>query len=457
MFPKYRHIHFVGIGGIGMSGIAELLVNLGYQVSGSDLISSDTTKRLENLGCKIFTGHDPANQAGADIVVYSSAVREDNVEVAAAKERGVPVIPRAEMLAELMRLKYSIAVAGAHGKTTTTSVIAHLLGCAGFDPTAVIGGKLNALGSNARLGKGEFIVAEADESDRSFLLLNPTIVVITNIDAEHLDKYRDIEEIKSAFLEFINKVPFYGSAIICFDNRHVRELMPHIKRRVVTYGLNPQADVHALNLEFSRLRSSFDLFFGGKKMGRVAINMPGRHNVSNFTAAAAVATELDINFETIKEALESFSGVQRRFQVVYESDDLMIIDDYGHHPEEIKATIAAAREGLKRRLLVAFQPHRYTRTKYLFDQFLTAFDEADELFITEIYPAGETAIEGVSARKLFEAFKEYGYKKVHYFSDMGGLTEKILKVIRPGDILITLGAGNIWKVAQEIEKRLSSK
>jgi len=438
MLKKIQHIHFVGIGGIGMSGIAEVLLNMDYRVSGSDLHETDITRRLASLGACVKYGHHPDNVEDAHVVVVSSAVPPDNAEIVAARQRSTPVIPRAEMLAELMRLKYGVAVAGSHGKTTTTSMIATVMARGGLDPTAVIGGRLNSLGSNAKLGQGEFIVAEADESDRSFLKLSPTMVVVTNIDAEHLDHYRDLTEIKETFLQFINKVPFYGASILCLDNVSIQEILPRVERTVRTYGLNRQADFGASDI----------------RCQGITTNMPGLHNVLNALATMALGMELEIDFATIQDGLQEFSGVQRRFQIRGEQREIMVVDDYGHHPEEIKATLRAARSGWDRRIVVLFQPHRYTRTYHLFSQFLTSFYEADVLFITSIYSAGEEAIEGVSALHLAEGIKEHGQRNVFWVEDMANLVPEVETILQPGDMVITMGAGSIWKVGELLLERL---
>ncbi len=365
MFKKYQHIHFVGIGGVGMSGIAEVLLTLGYRVTGSDARRSDTVERLERLGAKVYLGHEAAHVEGAHVVVYSSAVARDNVEVQAARQRGVPVIGRAEMLAELMRLKYGIAIAGTHGKTTTTSMVAAVLGAGGFDPTVVVGGRVHGLGANARLGQGEFLVAEADESDGSFLKLSPTIAVVTTVDAEHLDHYADLDAIVAAFLTFVNKVPFYGAAVVCLDDPNIQRMIPRIEKRVVTYGLEAGADLMARRLSFAEMRSEFEAVHRGKSLGPVTLQVPGRHNVLNALAAAAVGLDLEMPFDKIQTALASFAGVQRRFQIQGEAQGVLVVDDYGHHPAEIRATLAAAKAGFDRRVITVFQPHRYSRTQHL--------------------------------------------------------------------------------------------
>jgi len=451
---KIKRIHFVGIGGIGMSGIAEVLLNLGYQISGSDLKESEVTKRLSSLGCQIFYGHRKENVKDADVVVVSSAVRKENPEVEVAEERLIPVILRAEMLAELMRMKRGIAIAGTHGKTTTTSLIATVLGAAGLDPTVVIGGRLNSIGSNAKLGQGEFLVAEADESDGSFLRLMPTIAVVTNIDPEHLDYYPGIEEIKDAFLGFLNKIPFYGLAVLCLDHPNVQSLIPRLKKRFTTYGLTAKADFLARDISFDRLSTSFDVVHERKDIGRLTLQMPGLHNVYNALATVATAFELEIPFEVVQETLAHFSGIQRRFQIKGEKRGVLVVDDYGHHPVEIMATLRAARTGWERRTIAVFQPHRYTRTKALFHEFLTAFYDADILILTEIYPAGEDRIEGVEAKALVEGIREYGHKDVAFIANKKEIVDHLLGVLAPGDMVITLGAGDIWQVSEELVRRL---
>jgi UDP-N-acetylmuramate--alanine ligase len=452
---KIRNIHFVGIGGIGMSGIAEVLLNLGYQISGSDMKETEVTRRLQALGCQIDYGHRRENLKEADVVVLSSAIRPNNPEVEAAGERLIPIIPRAEMLAELMRMKVGIAIAGTHGKTTTTSLIATVLGAGGLDPTVVIGGRLNSIGSNAKLGQGEFLVAEADESDGSFLKLMPTIAVVTNIDPEHLDYYKGIEEIKEAFLDFLNKIPFFGLAVLCLDHPNIQSLLPKLKKRFTTYGLTTQADFQAGEIEFDGLSTAFDVLYQRKEIGRLKIRMPGLHNVYNALAAVATAFELDIPFHIVQETLKDFSGIQRRFQIKGEKNGVLVVDDYGHHPVEIMATLKAAKTGWKRRVIAVFQPHRYTRTQALFNDFLTAFYDADVLILTDIYAAGEDRIEEVEARGLFEGIREYGHKDVTYIPDKKGIVDHLLNVVVPGDMVITLGAGDIWQAAEELVNRLS--
>ena len=453
---KIQRIHFVGIGGIGMSGIAEVLLNLGYHISGSDVRESEVTRRLQALGCEVSYGHRKENVKEADVVVYSSAVRKDNPEVKVAEERLIPVIPRAEMLAELMRMKIGVAIAGTHGKTTTTSLISTVLAAAGLDPTVVIGGRLNSLGTNARLGQGDYLVAEADESDGSFVKLMPTIAVVTNIDPEHLDHYQGgIEEIREAFLSFVNKIPFFGLAVLCLDHPNIQSLIPRLKKRFATYGLTTQADFQAKEVAFEGLSTSFDVLHQRKELGRLKIRMPGLHNVYNSLATLATAFELDIPFATVQEALRDFSGIQRRFQIKGEKRGVLVVDDYGHHPVEIVATLRAARTGFQRRIVVVFQPHRYTRTQTLFQEFLTAFNDADVLILTDIYPAGEDRIEGVDARRLSEGIRDHGHKDVTFIPDKGKILDHLLQTVKSGDLVITLGAGDIWQVSDELVKRLN--
>ncbi len=452
MYKKNKHIHFVGIGGIGMSGIAELLLNLGYRVSGSDLATSDITKRLEGLGGVVYQGHDASCIEGAEVVVTSTAVRKDNPEVLAAIEAGIPVIPRAEMLAELMRLKkFGIGIAGSHGKTSTTSLVGAVLAEANLDPTVVIGGKVNSLGSNAKLGEGEFLVAEADESDGSFLHLTPVVEVVTNIDLEHLDYYNNIEEIKDVFLQFINKIPFYGAAILCLDNDHIAELLPQIKKRVITYGLTAQADIHTRKIDKLGFGCRFDVCVGREVLGEITLQFPGIHNVYNALATVAVGLELEIDFATIAAGLSKFNGVQRRLQLKGEHKNITVIDDYGHHPTEIKATLSALKDAWPdRRLVVLFQPHRYTRTQALFKEFCTAFHAADMLMLTEIYPASEQPIEGVNTACLAAAIKERGQREVYQTETVEDLPQAVLPLLLEGDVVVTLGAGNVYQAGEKL-------
>lgn len=449
-FHKIEKIHFVGIGGIGMSGIAEVLLNLGFTVTGSDNRKTDTTERLEQLGATVHYGHKKENVRDAEVVVISSAIRQDNPEILGARELYVPVIQRAEMLAELMRMKFSIAVAGAHGKTTATSIVSSILGHAGLDPTCVIGGKLNSLGSNAKLGGSKFLVAEADESDGTFLLLSPTIAVVTNIDLEHLDFYKDLDEIKDAFLTFLNKVPFYGLNIICMDNPNLQTLIPRLKRRYMTYGLSKQADLRAENITYERFKTRFQVIYKGVELGEVMASLQGNHNVANALAACAVAIELDIPFSTVREALDAFSGIQRRLEVKWDGE-ITLIDDYGHHPTEIQATLSAVRKMCDGRVIVAFQPHRYTRTRALMDEFVTSFNEADTLIVTEIYAASEEKIEGVTGESLADRIRASGHKNVIFAPEKGDVVLTILEMATPGDIVVTLGAGDISKISEQLK------
>ena len=450
MYGKIQKIHFVGIGGIGMSGIAEVLLNLGYEISGSDLKESDITRSLEKLGGKITYGHRSENLAEVDVVVISTAVKQENPEVVEAHRRKIPVIPRAEMLAELMRMKYGIAVAGTHGKTTTTSMVATVLSHGGIDPTVVIGGRLDSIGSNAKLGQGKFLVAEADESDGSFLKLSPTIAVVTNVDEDHLDYYKDLNEIRATFIDFINKVPFYGLAVLCLDDPNLQGMIPLVKKRLVTYGLTSQADFQASDVRHDGDRTSFLVHYRGEQMGRLTIRMPGRHNVLNALAAVAVGVELDMSFPDIAEGFHDFGGVGRRFQIKGEPQGIMIVDDYGHHPVEIKATLSAARSGWNRRLVAVFQPHRYSRTQALFNEFLVAFYQADHLAVMDIYAAGEEPLPGISAEDLADGITGHGHKSCCYTGDIESTVEHLQAVLQPGDILVTLGAGNVWQVGQDL-------
>jgi UDP-N-acetylmuramate--alanine ligase len=454
MVKRYQHLHFVGIGGIGMSGIAELLLNLGYRVTGSDLADSDITRKLQALGATLYRGHAEAHLGDADVLVYSSAVRADNPEIVAARERGIPVIRRAEMLAELMRLKYGIAVAGAHGKTTTTSMVATILAHGGLDPTAVIGGKLDSLGGSAKLGQGEYLVAEADESDGSFLKLSPTIAVVTNIDLEHLDHYGDLRHIEDTFVEFVNKIPFYGRAVLCLDDPYIPALLPRVEKRILTYGLNPQADLQALDIKGTEDTSIFQVQFHRERLGAVQIRLPGLHNVLNALAAVAVGLELGVPFKQIQDALGEFSGVQRRFQIKAAIDDILVVDDYGHHPSEIRATLQAAKSGWNRRILVVFQPHRFTRTFHLWEEFLSAFYDADSLVMLDIYPAGEDPITGITAERLCREIRRRGHRDATYMAERNGAVEWVMRHLLPGDMVLTLGAGDVWRISEEVVDRL---
>jgi UDP-N-acetylmuramate--alanine ligase len=458
MYKRYQHIHFVGIGGIGMSGIAEILVNLGYRVSGSDARRTETIERLEQLGAKVFTGHQAANVEGAHVVVYSSAVAADNVELQTARQRQVPIISRAEMLAELMRLKYGIAVAGTHGKTTTTSMVGAVLAEGRYDPTIVVGGRVAGLGSNARLGQGEFLVAEADESDGSFLKLAPTIAVVTTIDAEHLDHWGSLEAIQEGFLTFVNKVPFYGAAVLCLDQPNIQMLLPRVEKRIITYGLESSADLVARRLALSGMTSRFEVFQRGTPLGECRLQVPGRHNALNALAAVAVGLDLEIPFATIQRALAGFAGVQRRFQIRGTAGGVTVVDDYGHHPVEIRATLAAAKAGFDRRVVTVFQPHRYSRTLHLRQEFLTAFNQADVLIVMDVYPAGEAPIPGVSAADLAEGIRAHGHRDVVYLgSDRARIIEHVSEISRPGDLVLTLGAGDVSQLGPDILRRLAAE
>jgi UDP-N-acetylmuramate--alanine ligase len=455
MLRKTRRIHFVGIGGIGMSGIAEVLINLGYEVSGSDIEEGQTVQRLRALGGKVTPGHRPENVGeDCDVVVVSSAVRPDNVEVQEARRRQVPVIPRAEMLAELMRIKYGIAIAGSHGKTTTTSMVAQVLSGAGLDPTILIGGRLGVLGSNAKLGRGDLLVSEADESDGSFLRLSPTIAVVTNIDAEHLDHYGSLADLKTSFADFLNKVPFYGVGIVCLDEAGIQEILPRLSRRVVTYGFSAQADLSAGAIEMKEFRAAYDALLQGKRLGRVTLRVPGRHNIANSLAAVAVGLDLEIPFPAIAAELAGFHGADRRFQLKGEVGGIMVIDDYGHHPTEITATLSAAKKGWGRRTVVVFQPHRYTRVRALLGEFARAFYDADVLAVTDIYPAGEIPLPGVTAEGVARAIEEHGHKDVTLVKDLKDAPAWLKGRAREGDMVITMGAGSVYRAADEFLRLL---
>jgi len=434
-----------------MSGIAEVLLNLGYLVTGSDLHESEATKRLRALGAQVFVGHQEENLAvNPSVVVISTAVKYSNPEVLEARRRQIPVIPRAEMLAELMRMKYGVAVAGSHGKTTTTSIVAAVLSSAGLDPTMVIGGRVHMLGSNAKMGQGEILVAEADESDGSFLFLSPTIAVVTNIDREHMDYHQTIERLHDSFLAFINKVPFYGLAVLCLDDAAVRALIPKVKKRLTTYGLSSEADCSARDLHMDAMGVEFSVLHRGRLLGKLRLRLPGRHSATNALAAVAIAQELEIPFARVTEALNAFTGIHRRFEIKGEPHGILVIDDYGHHPAEIRATIGAIRDSWKRPLTVIFQPHRYSRTQDLFDEFLTAFEGADRLILTEIYPAGEDAIPGVNSESLYQAIKRMGHTEVEFVPDKNQIPKMLAEKLNAGDIALTLGAGDIYKVGEAL-------
>ncbi len=451
MYQKDYHIHFVGIGGIGMSGIAEILLRLGYTVSGSDLNLSPITERLESLGAIIHKGHQKENIGAANVVVTSTAISKDNAEVLEAKSKPIPIIPRAEMLAELMRIKYSIAVSGAHGKTSTTSMIAQILNVANFDPTVIVGGLLSTIGSNAFHGKGDYIVAEADESDGSFLKYSPAIAVVTNIDLEHLDFYKDIEDIKEKFTQFINSVPFYGLAVVCLDNEHIQNLIPKIDVRYITYGHSAQADIQARDISFENSKSIFQVVKSGEPLGYVKLNLSGRHNITNALAAIAVSLELKIPFDTIKCALEKIEGVKRRMDKKGVKNGILVMDDYGHHPTEIRTTLMAIRENWSdKRVVVIFQPHRYSRTKALFDEFTRSFYQSDSLILLPIYAASEMPIEGVDSETLALGIRNHGHKDVSFAPDFDACLKMVADRIRPGDLVLTLGAGNVYTLGDRL-------
>jgi UDP-N-acetylmuramate--alanine ligase len=457
-FRNFQRIHLVGIGGSGMSGIAEVLLSTGYAVSGSDVKSTPVTERLRRLGAKVYEGHRAENVHGAHVVVVSAAVPADNPEILEAHRLKIAVIPRAEMLAELMRLKIGIAVAGAHGKTTTTSMIAAVLAAADLDPTFVVGGRVNHAGSNAQVGRGEYMVVEADESDRSFLLLAPVIAVVTTIDREHLDQYASLEEIQETFLQFVNRVPFYGEVVLCLDEPNVQAIVPRVKRPLITYGVSSQADLIISDVKLKGLSSEFRLQYHGEDLGVFELaSPPGMHNVRNAAAAAAVALALNVPADLIREGLTHFSGVGRRFEIKGNFSGVTLIDDYGHHPAEIRATLEAARGCGYKRLLVLFQPHRYTRTQHLWDDFLRSFNDADILVMTDIYAAGEQPIEGITGEKLAEAISSAGHKNVVYSSTLQGGIEYMLREARPGDAVLTIGAGSVGRVTDELALLLDSR
>jgi UDP-N-acetylmuramate--alanine ligase len=451
LFGATKHLHMVGIGGIGMSGMAEILLLRGFKVSGSDGALSETTERLEKLGAKIYQGHKPENIEGADVVVYTSAVKaEENVETAAALEKKIPVIKRSEMLSELMRMKYGIAIAGTHGKTTTTTMTGLVVQSGEFDPTIIVGGRVHSFDkTNAVVGTGDIFIVEADEYDRTFLRLSPSITVITNIDIEHLDIYRDEDDIKDAFVKFANKIPFYGAAIVCLDDPNVRSVIPRIKKRILTYGLTPQATLRATKIDSSAMKSEFTVVFDDTVLGQVILNAPGEHNVKNALAAIGVGLELGMPFEKIKAGIARFSGVFRRFQVKHDSEDLMVVDDYAHHPTEVKATLQAARKGWPdRRIVAVFQPHLYSRTEQLHEEFGMSFFDADVLVVTDVYPSREKPIEGIDGNLIARDASSFGHKTVQYVANKNELPEKLSQLVQPGDIVITMGAGDIYKYGE---------
>ncbi len=440
-----------------MCGIAEILLNMGYRISGSDIQKTEVTVRLEDLGAKISYAHNTKNVRGSDVVVISSAIRQDNPEVVQAKSDKIIIIRRAEMLAELMRMKYGIAVAGTHGKTTTTSMIGDVLRMGGLDPTVIVGGRVRSIGTGAKIGQGEYLVAEADEFDRSFLQLSPSIAVVTTIESEHLDCYRDIEEIKEAFILFCNKVPFFGSSILCGDDESVLSILPHLDRKLMTYGLNANVDLQAREVYFSGSTSRYCTYWKGEKLGTVSLQVPGVHNVKNSLAAIMVGLELGIPFSSVAAALEGFTGVHRRFEIKGEKGGIMVVDDYAHHPTEIEASLKGAKEGWNRRIVALFQPHLFSRTQSFHQEFGRSFHDADILFVTDIYPAREDPIEGVTGELVVRAAKRHGSRRVYYSDDMNKLPDEVLGIVEAGDIVITLGAGDIWKVGEEILRRLPDR
>ena len=449
MFKSIRKIHFVGIGGIGMSGIAEILMNQGFEVSGSDLNLTEVTKRLCNLGAKIYEGHSPENVKDVDVLVYSSAVIPDNPEVRAAAERSIPIIKRAEMLAETMRMQYGIGIAGTHGKTTTTSMVGLTLTEGEFDPTIIVGGKLSGLGgTNARLGNGDFIVVEADEFDRTFLRLTPTIAAITTLESEHLDTYKDLDDIKSAFIEFANKVPFYGFVVLCLDETALQDIIPHINKTIFTYGTTAQADVRAIDIEHEGFHSEYTVIYKGKELGQIRLNIPGVHYVKNSLVAVTIGMELGIDFKIIKQALEKFTGVYRRFETKYKND-ILVLDDYAHHPTETSATLAGIRAAWDRRLIVVFQPHLYSRTRDFYQDFGRSFLNSDVFICTDVYPAREKPIEGISGEMIANITRKFGHKNVHYVADKNKIPAKLMELKKKDDIIITMGAGDIWKYGEK--------
>jgi len=450
MFRKARRLHLVGIGGSGMCGIAEVLVNLGYPVSGSDLATSVATRRLKKLGAHVHRGHKSSHVHDADVVVVSSAIKPDNPEVIEARRLKIPVVPRAEMLAELMRMKYGVAVAGAHGKTSVTALISHVLTRGRLDPTVVIGGRVGSLRSGAKLGNGDFMVAEADESDGSFLKMKPTIAVVTNIDREHLDHYPDLAAIQDAFVQFLSRVPFYGAAVVCLDDRNVLDILPRVDRKLITYGLSSDADVMASDVKVAGFSSTYIAHAEGQELGVIKLASPGHHSIYNSLAAIAVGLELDVPFPTIARALKSFRGVDRRMQLRGEALGATVLDDYAHHPTEIQATLAAIREGFGARTLVVFQPHRYSRSQALLEEFGRSFVLADEVIVTDVFAAGEAPIDGIDGATVADALVRHGHPAVTYCADIEKIPERLRAMIRPGDIVVTLGAGSVWRVGDEL-------
>ena len=457
MFKNIKKVHFVGIGGIGMSGIAEILINQGFEVSGSDRSLTEVTDRLKELGAEIYEGHSPDNLKDADVLVYSSAVMTENPEVTAAVKRNIPIIKRSEMLAETMRMKYGVGIAGTHGKTTTTSMVGLALTEGGIDPTIIVGGKLSGLGgTNARLGNGEFIVVEADEFDRTFLKLTPAIAVLTTLESDHLDTYKDLDDIKAAFIEFANKVPFYGFVVLCLDEPALQDIKPSINKKVLTYGVTAQADIRAVDISHNEFSSTYTVKYKGEELGKIKLNVPGLYNVKNSLVAVAVASELGIEFSVIKKALEKFSGVYRRFEIKYDKE-ILIVDDYAHHPTETTATLTGIRAGWDRRLIVVFQPHLYSRTRDFYQEFGRSFLNTDVFICTDVYPAREEPIEGVTGKLISDITEKFGHKDVHYIADKNKIPEYLMSVIKDDDIVVTMGAGDIWKSGDKLVELLEKK
>ncbi len=459
VFGNTRHIHMVGIGGIGMSGMAEILLQRGFTVTGSDGSKGETTRRLEKLGATVYKGHKPHYIDGADVVVYTSAVKAvENVETAEALSRGIPVIKRAEMLAELMRMKYGIGVAGTHGKTTTTTMTGLVIQAGDFDPTIIVGGRVHSFDkTNAVVGKGDIVVVEADEFDRTFLRLSPSLAVITNIDMEHMDIYHDEKDIKKAFVEFANKVPFYGAVVLCLDDPRLQSIMPEIGRRVITYGFTPHAQLRPVDISTDQLHNKFTVLFEGQELGRIEVDAPGLHNIHNALAAVGIGLELGISFENIREGLRRYTGVFRRFQVKYDRNDILVVDDYAHHPTEVKATLSAARDGWpEKRIIAVFQPHLYSRTQQLYKEFGSSFFDAEKLIITDVYPSREAPIEGVSGKLIADTARAFGHRDVQYVPDKKDLAKELMRIARPGDMIITMGAGDIYKYGEEFVTSLET-
>ena len=458
MFKKVKSIHFIGIGGIGMSGIAELLNNLGFKITGSDLMTSENVKRLESIGIEISIGHDSNNLRDADAVVYSSAVPLDNPEILSANNKSIPVIRRAEMLGELINLKQtSIAVGGTHGKTTTSSMIGMILEKSGYDPTLVVGGLVSNLNSNVKLGSGELIVVEADEFDRSFLALNPTIAIVTNLEMEHTDCYKDLNDIESAFLQFCKSVPFYGTVILCADSDSLMKIMPKIKKPVTTYGLSDNSDYCAKNIEFSKNRAKYRLFHKNKDLGEININVPGKHNVLNSLASIALGIEIDVPLDLIKKGINSYTGVRRRFEIKNNKTDIFVVDDYAHHPTEVKATINAAKNGWNKRIICVFQPHLFSRTRDFYKEFAESLFKSDIIIITEIYPAREKPINGISSKLILDELDNLGHCNTHHLESLNDLNNFLKHIVQPSDMVITMGAGDIWRYSDKYNEYLNDR